>query len=172
MLIGTSISSHWHPSGNMTGMAYESTGESFWVADVTRVHDATARQNGRIMIPCCGFGCVPSGISAWLAVSYIRRQFSLPTARIDTCIHSLQGSISGGTLTSFIQAFDTYSFRQLYRIHAPFSMVPISPERTFPEQRNSLWTKVLSLWRIRSRAGWPISRRDRLTGDRASSVLG
>ncbi|KAL4996195.1 hypothetical protein BDV10DRAFT_187420 [Aspergillus recurvatus] len=91
------------------------------------------------MIPCCGFDCVPSDISTWLAVSCIRRQFSLPTARVDTCIHSLQGSVSGGTLSSFTQAFDTYSFRQLYRIHAPFAPAPIRPERTFPEQRSSTW---------------------------------
>lgn len=103
------------------------------------------------MIPCCGFDCVPSDLSTWVAVDYIRHHFSAPTGRVDTCIHSLQGGVSGGTLASFIGAFDRYSFRQLYHIHAPFAMSPKRP--TMPQHSSSMWTKALGLLRIKE-LGW------------------
>lgn len=136
-----------------------------------KAHDELARKNGSIVsyhhfhilltnvfylsqiIPCCGFDCVPSDISTWVAVSHNRRTFDAPTARVDVSIHSLKGSVSGGTLSSFINAFDRYSFSQLYAIHAPYSFSPKKPNPTEPIKPSSLWTKLFGLLYIRN-LGW------------------
>ncbi|KAH8697966.1 Saccharopine dehydrogenase-domain-containing protein [Talaromyces proteolyticus] len=128
-------------------------GEAPWLKDMIRQHDAVAKENGSIMIPCCGFDCVPSDLSTWVAVQQIHRHFGAQTRRLDVCIHSVQGGISGGTLASVLQAFETYSLRHLYDAHAPFSLSPKRPIPTVPPKRTSLWTKVFGLLWIKY-LGW------------------
>ena len=89
----------------------------------------------------------------WLAVNYIRREFSAPTKRIDNCIYSLRCSVSGGTFASATQAFDNYSLLQIYRIHAPYAMSPKRPNPTLPPKPTSLWTKLFGLFKVRE-LGW------------------
>lgn len=74
------------------------------------------------MISGCGFSSVPPEISVWVAAEHLRREFDAQTGRVDTCIHSLQGGVSGGALISFIGVFDFYGFRKLYRMHSPFAL--------------------------------------------------
>lgn len=105
------------------------------------------------MIPCCGFDCVPSDISTWVAADQIRRDLKACTRRVDVCIYSLETSISGGTLTSVIRAFDNYSFRQLYRMHAPYALSPKRPNPTVPPKPTSLFMKLFGLLRI-PELGW------------------
>ncbi|GAB1201460.1 hypothetical protein APSETT445_000034 [Aspergillus pseudonomiae] len=105
------------------------------------------------MIPCCGFDCVPSDLSTWAAANYIRRHFGTKTGRVDVCIHSVQGGISGGTLASVLQAFELNSPRHLYKAHAPYALSPKRPSPTVPIKRTSIWTKVFGLLRIKQ-LGW------------------
>lgn len=105
------------------------------------------------MIPCCGFDCVPSDISTWVAVQEVHRRFDVQTRRVDVCIHSVQGGISGGTLASVLQAFDTHSLRYLYETHAPYSLSPKRPIPKMPPKRTSLWTKLFGLLWIKH-LGW------------------
>ncbi|OGM48631.1 hypothetical protein ABOM_002060 [Aspergillus bombycis] len=129
------------------------TGEVPWLKDMIQQHDPVARENGSIMIPCCGFDCVPSDLSTWVAANYIRRHFGTQTGRVDVCIHSVQGGISGGTLASVLQAFELHSLRHLYKAHAPYSLSPRRPAPTVPVQRTSIWTKLFGLLWIRQ-LGW------------------
>lgn len=105
------------------------------------------------MIPCCGFDCVPSDLLTWVATSYNRHHFGAQTARVDLCIHSVQGGISGGTLASVLQAFELHSLRHLYHAHAPFSLSPKRPTPKVAPRRISLWTKLLGLLWIKQ-LGW------------------
>ncbi|BCS27938.1 saccharopine dehydrogenase family protein [Aspergillus puulaauensis] len=129
------------------------TGEAPWLKDMIDQHDIVAKANGSIMIPCCGFDCVPSDLLTWVAVKHIRSNFGTHAGRLDLCIHSIQGGISGGTLESVIQAFELYSIRHLYNIHAPFSLSPKRPTPKVPPKHTSLWTKVFGLLRIKQ-LGW------------------
>lgn len=105
------------------------------------------------MIPCCGFDCVPSDLSTWVATQEIHRLFGAQTRRTDVCIHSVQGGISGGTLASALQTFETHSLRHLYETYAPYSLSPKRPTPTVPPKRTSLWTKILGLLWIKQ-LGW------------------
>lgn len=105
------------------------------------------------MIPCCGFDCVPSDLSTWVAVQEVHRHFGARTRRVDVCIHSVQGGISGGTLASVLQAFETHSLRHLYETHAPYSLSPKRPSPTVPPKRTSFWTKLFGLLWIKH-LGW------------------
>ncbi|KAB8256124.1 Saccharopine dehydrogenase-domain-containing protein [Aspergillus pseudonomiae] len=129
------------------------TGEVPWLKDMIRQHATIARENGSIMIPCCGFDCVPSDLSTWAAANYIRRHFGTKTGRVDVCIHSVQGGISGGTLASVLQAFELNSPRHLYKAHTPYALSPRRPSPTVPIKRTSIWTKVFGLLRIKQ-LGW------------------
>ena len=105
------------------------------------------------MIPCCGFDCVPSDLLTWIATNYISRNFNAQTGRVDLCVYSIQGGISGGTLASVLQAFELHSLRNLYNAVAPFSLSPKRPNPTVPPNRTSLWTKVFGLLWIKQ-LGW------------------
>lgn len=105
------------------------------------------------MIPCCGFDCVPSDLLTWVATSYNNRHFGAQTGRVDLCIHSIKGGISGGTLASVLQAIELHSLRHLYNVHAPFSLSPKRPTPKVPPKQSSLWTKLFGLLRIKQ-LGW------------------
>lgn len=105
------------------------------------------------MIPCCGFDCVPSDLLTWAATSYNNRHFGAQTGRVDLCIHSIKGGISGGTLASALQAIELHSLRHLYNVHAPFSLSPKRPTPKVPPKPSSLWTKLFGLLRIKQ-LGW------------------
>lgn len=105
------------------------------------------------MIPCCGFDCVPSDLLTWVATRYNNRHFGAQTGRVDICIHSIKGGISGGTLASVLQAIELHSLGHLFRVHAPFSLSPKRPTPKVPPKRSSLWTKLFGLLRIKQ-LGW------------------
>ena len=105
------------------------------------------------MIPCCGFDCVPSDLLTWVATSYNNRHFGAPTRRVNLCINSIKGGISGGTLATVLQAIELHSLRHLYNAHAPFSLSPKRPTPSVPPKRSSLWTKLFGLLRIKQ-LGW------------------
>ncbi|KAJ5086738.1 Saccharopine dehydrogenase-domain-containing protein [Penicillium alfredii] len=113
------------------------TGETPWVADMIRQYDEIAKKIGSIMIPCCGFDCVPSDHSTWDAANHLLSK----------------AGISGGTLASLLQTLNLYSLRKLYHIHAPFELSPKQPMPSVPPQQSRIWTKTLGLLRIKE-LGW------------------
>jgi short subunit dehydrogenase-like uncharacterized protein len=89
----------------------------------------------------------------WVATDYLSRHFGAKTSRVDICIYSIKGMISGGTLASVLQAFELHSLRHLYDVYVPFSLSPKRPTPTIPPNRTSLWTKLFGLLWIKS-LGW------------------
>ncbi|KAJ5155790.1 Saccharopine dehydrogenase-domain-containing protein [Penicillium capsulatum] len=128
-------------------------GEIAWLKEMICQHDTVAKKNGSIMIPCCGFDCVPSDLLTWTAADYISRHFNARIGRADICIHGIQGGISGGTLASLLQAIDQHGLRHLYRAHAPFSLSPKQPNPAVPPRKTSLRMKMFGLLRIKP-LGW------------------
>ncbi|KAL2836989.1 Saccharopine dehydrogenase-domain-containing protein [Aspergillus pseudoustus] len=129
------------------------TGETAWLKTMIDQHDTVAKANGSLMIPCCGFDCVPSDLLTWLAADYNRRHWGAGTGRVDLCIHNIKGGISGGTLASVLQAFELHSLRHLYQVHAPYALSPKKPAPTVPPKPSSLWTKLFGLLWVRH-LGW------------------
>ncbi|KAL3447761.1 Saccharopine dehydrogenase-domain-containing protein [Aspergillus insuetus] len=150
------------------------TGEAAWLKTMIDKHDRVAKANGSIMIPCCGFDCVPSDLLTWLAADHNRRHFGAGTGRVDLCIHSIKGGISGGTLASVLQAFEDHSLGHLRKVHAPFALSAKQPTPPVPPKPSSLWTKLFGLLRIKQ-LGWmsyqPQAAVDRMIVHRSWGLL-
>ncbi|KPM33979.1 hypothetical protein AK830_g12592 [Neonectria ditissima] len=137
-----------------TGTHYlDCTGETPWILDMIAKYHATAQGTGAIMIPSCGFDSVPSDLSAFAVVDHIRTKFSSQTARVDSSLHEIKGSLSGGTMRSIIAAFDLYSIPELIKTLAPFSLSPRHPARSHPQQKSNITAAVFGL-RYISGLGW------------------
>ncbi|KAI8583348.1 hypothetical protein K450DRAFT_223185 [Umbelopsis ramanniana AG] len=74
------------------------TGEFTWAKTIIdKYHDA-AVANGTIIVPFCGFDCVPSDMGAYMVVNYIRNKFGLDTSDVKLSVKRLRGGASGGTI--------------------------------------------------------------------------
>ncbi|KAI9287790.1 saccharopine dehydrogenase [Umbelopsis sp. AD052] len=74
------------------------TGEFTWAKTIIdKYHDA-AVENGTIIVPFCGFDCVPSDMGAYMVVNYIRKKFGLDTSDVKLSVKRLRGGASGGTI--------------------------------------------------------------------------
>ncbi|KFY37711.1 hypothetical protein V495_07010, partial [Pseudogymnoascus sp. VKM F-4514 (FW-929)] len=129
------------------------TGETPWIYEMIKKYHETARKTGAILIPSCGFDSVPSDISTFAVVDYIRTKLSSSTARVDFSVHEIKGGISGGTLNSVIRGFEQYSFSELFKRFAPFSLSPIRPSHSLARKKSSLWARLFGLRRVPG-LGW------------------
>ncbi|KFY01160.1 hypothetical protein V490_01057 [Pseudogymnoascus sp. VKM F-3557] len=129
------------------------TGETPWIYEMIKKYHETARKTGAILIPSCGFDSVPSDISTFAVVDYIRTKLSSSTARVDFSVHEIKGGISGGTLNSVIRGFEQYSFPELFKRFAPFSLSPIRPSQNLARKKSSLWARLFGLRRVPG-LGW------------------
>ncbi|OTA70161.1 hypothetical protein K449DRAFT_459958 [Hypoxylon sp. EC38] len=129
------------------------TGETPWVLEMIKKYEDTAKKTGAIMIPSSGFDCVPSDISTFAAVEYVRTHLHASTAQVDVALYAVEGSFSGGTLDSFMTAFDKYSLRQLFKIFAPYSLSPRTPVPNKKARRSGFAAKVFGLRYVRN-LGW------------------
>lgn len=77
------------------------TGEPAFVAAITARHDAEARLNGALIVPCCGFDSIPTDLGVLFTVK------QLPTGLPITIegYFEARGGFSGGTFASALGAF-------------------------------------------------------------------
>jgi short subunit dehydrogenase-like uncharacterized protein len=74
------------------------TGEPPFVRASADRYDARAKETGALIVHCCGFDCIPSDISAFLAAKTMRERHSLDCKRIRFFSGESKGGASGGTL--------------------------------------------------------------------------
>ncbi|OBT70050.1 hypothetical protein VE03_00679 [Pseudogymnoascus sp. 23342-1-I1] len=129
------------------------TGETPWILEMIKKYHETAQKTGAILIPSCGFDSVPSDISTFAVVDYIRTKFSSPTGRVDFSVHEISGGISGGTINSVIRGFEQYSLSDLSKLFAPFSLSPRRPNRSLPPTTPSLASRIFGLRKVPG-LGW------------------
>ena len=78
------------------------TGESNWIADKMRDHDAEAKASGARLVFSCGFDSIPFDVGVYFAQEEARKQFGAYAPRVRARVRSLRGGISGGSLASGI----------------------------------------------------------------------
>jgi short subunit dehydrogenase-like uncharacterized protein len=79
------------------------TGESNWIADKMRDHDAEAKTSGARLVFSCGFDSIPFDVGVYFTQEEARKRFGAYAPRVRARIRSLRGGISGGTLASGLE---------------------------------------------------------------------
>lgn len=111
-----------------TGTHYlDVTGEVPWVKDIIDHHHAKAKLNGAIIIPQNGIESAPTDLMCWALVSHIRRTLNVGTGEIIYSIHDINASASGGTLSTVLTLFDSYSLLALSKSFARWSQSTVIP---------------------------------------------
>jgi short subunit dehydrogenase-like uncharacterized protein len=76
------------------------TGEHCWVKEIIDKYSDEAASKGVMIVPFCGFDCVPSDIGVNMVVNYIRNNYNLDTADVKLSVTKIRGAASGGTIQS------------------------------------------------------------------------
>ncbi|KAF4962704.1 hypothetical protein FSARC_9265 [Fusarium sarcochroum] len=76
------------------------SGEPAWYKDIIATYDETARKSGSNIIMTTGWAAVPADLSVYLAALELHKRFSLPTREVLVCLDDVNGSFSGGSLSS------------------------------------------------------------------------
>lgn len=76
------------------------TGEHCWVKEIIDKYHEEAVSNGVMIVPFCGFDCVPSDIGVYMVVSYLRNKFGLDASEVKLSVTKIRGAASGGTIQS------------------------------------------------------------------------
>jgi len=79
----------------------DSTGEMAWVQDMMKRFHTSAVSNHALIIPMCGFDCIPSDLGVLYAVQKLRERGSVSIRSAKTYA-SMIGGMSGGTLATGI----------------------------------------------------------------------
>lgn len=116
-----------------TGTHYlDVTGEVPWVRDMILKHHEQAKSNGAIMIPQNGIESAPTDLMCWALVSHVRRTLSVGTGEVIYSIHDLNASASGGTLSTVLTLFDSYSLLDLSKSFARWGLSTVNaPQQSY-----------------------------------------
>jgi short subunit dehydrogenase-like uncharacterized protein len=119
-----------------TGTDYcDLTGEVTWVREmIDRYHDAAADAGVRI-VHSCGYDSVPADIGTLLVQSFATAEFGTPCDLVRIYVEGGSGSVSGGTLASFAELFESASTDPVARetLRNPYSLAPPG-ERNGPDR--------------------------------------
>jgi short subunit dehydrogenase-like uncharacterized protein len=124
------------------------TGESNWIADKIRDHDAEAKASGARLVFSCGFDSIPFDVGVYFVQEEARKRFGAYAPRVRARVRGLRGGISGGTLASGIatQAAIQKNPGILGVLGNPFALTPgfTGPEQ--PEGNTAYEDKVAGSW--------------------------
>src|SRR5579872_4791563 len=76
------------------------TGESNWIAEMIKAHEAAARASGARIVFSCGFDSIPFDLGVFFVEEEAKRRFGAPATRVRGRVRAMQGGLSGGTLAS------------------------------------------------------------------------
>jgi len=158
------------------------TGEVNWVREmVDRFHESAADAGARI-VHSCGFDSVPADIGTLLVQSFAAETFDAPCETVRIYLEGGNGSVSGGTLASFVAVFDAAATDPIARrtLRNPYSLAPageragVDPgEQRFPRKDSlrAAWTAPSPMASVNERVvrrsnallGYPWSREFRCT---------
>ncbi|KUL83057.1 hypothetical protein ZTR_09906 [Talaromyces verruculosus] len=113
------------------------TGETPWVRTVLHKYLETAKKNGAIIIPSCGFESVPPDIVAWYAVNHLRTKLSAEPTEAVGCIYDIKASgASGGTSYTVISTLESASLTDLLKSMDSYCIAatPYPSTRTTPRK--------------------------------------
>lgn len=99
------------------------TGEFQYVRKMIETYDEVARAKGVMLVPCCGFDCVPSEVGNWVVHEYAEKQ-GLGKVKEVKAYFSANGAPSGGTMASIANVFATIERKDMH----PASLNPQKPK--------------------------------------------
>ncbi len=76
------------------------TGESNWIAEMIKAHEAAAKASGARIVFSCGFDSIPFDLGVFFVEEEARRRFGAYAPRVRGRVRALKGGLSGGTLAS------------------------------------------------------------------------
>ncbi|KAF8471258.1 Saccharopine dehydrogenase-domain-containing protein [Kalaharituber pfeilii] len=79
-------------------------GEVPWAKDMMDKYQSVAERTGAVIVPCCGYDCIPSDIGVFI----LSRFAGKPLGMVDAVVEQAVGSPSFGTLQSFLAPYYTY----------------------------------------------------------------
>ena len=97
------------------------TGEYTFVKTLVDKYHNQAMLKNLLIVPCCGFDCVPSDVAAYLAEKTLEEKLHREVDYIYTSVDKLDGTVSGGTLATIgneMKSLDVGSLRN-YWLLAP-----------------------------------------------------
>ena len=124
------------------------TGESNWIADKMRDHDAEAKASGARLVFSCGFDSIPFDVGVYFTQEQARKRFGAYAPRVRARVRHLRGGISGGSLASGLatQAAMQKDPAILGVLMNPFALTPgfTGPEQ--PDPNTPYEDKVAGSW--------------------------
>ncbi|KAF5126376.1 Lipid droplet localized protein [Metarhizium anisopliae] len=105
----------------------DGAGEPVWRQEMIEKYEKLAKTSGSKMVITCGWGAVPADISTYLAVTSIRRNFSLPTLEVVGALYDIKGSASGGAVDSISTSIANNSLSRLFAAINIHSISPVKP---------------------------------------------
>lgn len=113
-----------------TGTHYlDVTGEVPWVHDMIKKYHDKAKSTGAIIIPQNGIESAPTDLMCWALVAHTRRTLNVGTGEIIYSIHDLNASASGGTLSTVLTLFDSYSLLDLSKSFSRWALSTVAPPK-------------------------------------------
>jgi hypothetical protein len=76
------------------------TGESNWIADKIRDHEAEAKASGARLVFSCGFDSIPFDVGVYFTQEEAKKRFGAYAPRVRARVRGLRGGISGGSMAS------------------------------------------------------------------------
>ncbi len=117
------------------------TGEPGFVAAITERHDAEARANGSLVVPCCGFDSIPTDLGVLFTIKQLPADLPIT---IEGYFEARAG-FSGGTFASALGAFAELG-RGGARPHRPSDATPGRVVKRLPARLH--YQKTLRRWAL------------------------
>jgi short subunit dehydrogenase-like uncharacterized protein len=77
------------------------TGEMPFVQENTKYHDA-CKENGTMIISCCGFDCLPSDMGVYMLVQQAQQTYQRHVTEVKGCVHAVRVGVSGGSVNTIL----------------------------------------------------------------------
>jgi short subunit dehydrogenase-like uncharacterized protein len=92
------------------------TGELLWAESLMQKYEPIAKKTGARLIHCCGYESVPSDMTTYLIADLIEKKYKTKCAQVNFFMDEGNGGVSGGTIASVLNIFDTYKKKDLDRM--------------------------------------------------------
>jgi len=125
----------------------DSTGESPFVQSIINKYHDTAKKQGTVLVPMCGFDSIPSD----MGVFFIQKELKQKANSVCSLVELGGGSgPSGGTMASMLNLISDKKNGRI--ISNPFALVPTPPKREKARQKGRKkfisYNSTLKMWTI------------------------
>jgi short subunit dehydrogenase-like uncharacterized protein len=124
------------------------TGESNWIAEMIRAHEAAAKASGARIVFSCGFDSIPFDLGVFFVEEEAKRRFGAYARRVRGRVRGLKGGLSGGTLASGMatQAAAAKDPSITTLLADPFALTPGFRGAAQPDGETAYEDKVTRSW--------------------------